>query len=845
MNEVNPDKTVRAWLYAGPFDKDVSDLYDDNYKVPVQPYLPLLAEAEEQAGRLTPREGDELSLFGETCLWKLLRTDPSEYKMTWARFGVHARLLVTYAYTRLDAPEEGVYACRLWLAGSARIYVNGHKIFDHTKVGRVTGEFTVELPLAAGSNDVLIVLGNVHLHCMNSFSFELEYGAVPVRPSLPLLLSGKARRGLEDDFRQFYLSSGTVSGSEPVLLEWEEELRSGGLFSLILYKSVRGMPKEEVYRHQARLAGADLSLELVQADRLPESGEYLLTVDYEGEQGERIGGISLSFKKIDWLDTLPETGYSGRKRFMLERLAETGYETRSVIHRELAKMEAGLWDAVDPVAIDASLQYINDRYDCADFALHGLLRMYAKHADGGHIPPELKERMKACILGFKYWVDEPGRSMMFTRSENHEILFYSAEYIAGLMFPGEHFPNSGQNGLFHALKGQLKSERWIKEKGTYGYMEWHSNTYYEEDMLALLNLHDFGEENGYLRILARQLLDLTVAIMASHSYKGVMATTHGRSYEDSIIHPELESMSHLNWLLFGQPKRLAKKLSIGCVALAGSGYSPNPEWERVASSEEELFTLTRMGLFPDRGMDGVNCATYRTKDYMLSGMVGSKKGQHGGQVHAGQALLDGTVPVFVTCFDNKSEMTRPSYWGGQYLNPKTIAHKNVLAYIYRLGKGPGYTHCYFPFDRFDETAELGGWLFGRKNEAYIAVYSQRPYTKTTSGKYKNCELLCMEKDNIWLFETGSLTQSGPFSQFVKSVTDAKLSAEDEGLLYVSSSLGPVVLDYDKTCSVGGQPVPERDDGYPLISNRYAHGEYGTGITKLQLESGVKILNFLI
>ncbi|MDF2960349.1 MAG: hypothetical protein K0S39_2084 [Paenibacillus sp.] len=842
MNHVNPDLIVRDWLYAGPFDKDVSDLYDDNYKVPVEPYLPLIAEAENQAGVLKPREGDQVSLFGETDRWRLLRTDPSEYKMTWARFGVHARLLVTYAYTCLDAAEDGIYSCRFWLAGSARIYINGRKAFEHTKVGRVSGEFTVYLPLSSGANDVLVVLSNVHLHCMNSFSFELEQETV--RPSLQLLLPDKERQGLEADFRRFYLGRSTVSGSEPVILEWEGAVQSEGLFSLILYKSIKGMPKEEVHRLKARLDGGGGSLTVIHADRLPEAGEYLLAIDYEGGQGERIGGITLSFKRIDWLENLPdEAGYSLRKQFILKRLAETGYETRSVIHRELAKMEAGLWDSVDTGAIESSLAYINDRYDCADFALHGLLRMYAKHADSGRIAPGLKERMKACILGFKYWVDEPGKSMMFTRSENHEILFYSAEYVAGLLFPGELFPNSAQNGLFHALKGQLKSERWIKEKGTYGYMEWHSNTYYEEDMLALLNIYDFGEENGYLRIMARQLLDLTVAIMASHSYRGIMATTHGRSYEESIIHPELESISHLNWLLFGQPKRLTKKLSIGCVALAGSKYTPNPEWQRVAAREEELFTLTRMGLFPDRGMDGVNCATYRTKDYMLSGMVGSKKGEHGAQVHAGQALLDGTVPVFVTCFDNKSEMTRPSYWGGQYRNPKTIAHKNVLAYIYRLGEGPGYTHCYFPYERFDETVERHGWLFGRKNEAYIAVYSQQPYTRTVSGKYKNCELLCMEKNNIWLFETGSLTQSGPFSRFVEAVSTTKISSADEGLLYHSPALGPVVLDYDKPCSIAGMPVPDGD--YPLIANRYVHGEYGTGITKFQLDGGLRILNFLI
>ena len=74
----------------------------------------------------------------------------------------------------------------------------------------------------------------------------------------------------------------------------------------------------------------------------------------------------------------------------------------------------------------------------------------------------------------------------------------STEYVAGMAFPLDNFSNSNQNGLFHALKGRLNAEHWIREKGYYGFTEWHSNTYYEEDMLALLNIYDFGEENGLL-----------------------------------------------------------------------------------------------------------------------------------------------------------------------------------------------------------------------------------------------------------------------------------------------------------------------------------------------------------
>ncbi|MFS0723099.1 hypothetical protein [Paenibacillus sp. 1P07SE] len=844
MNTNSATQTLRDWLYAGPFDLNVSELYQDNYRVPIAPYAELLDEAASRLTGLAPTEGETLSLYDQTLPWSLLRTDESEHKMTWARFGIHARLLVTYAYTRLHAPDDGDYAFGLWLSGSARVMVNGVERFSHQRVGRTEDTFEVRLPLTRGINHIVILLANVHLHCINSFSLTAQDDRI--RTEVPRLLEPASRSQLETDWRRFYTAHNVVSGEEQIVLDWDEPIGSTGTFKAMLSASKRGMPLRTVRTIADRLAGDKRTWEIARASELPEAGEYLLSLVYEADTGEQIQGLSFIFERVDWMQDLPQgADFSQRKRYMLEQMAEAPADDRSLLYREYAKMAAGRWDAVDRSAIETAVAYIEDRYDCADFAMHGLLRMYIRYADSGRLDPELAARMKACILGFKYWEDEPGRSLMFTRSENHEILFFSAEYVAGLLFPGDLFTNSGQNGLFHALKGRLASERWIREKGTYGFMEWHSNTYYEEDILALLSIVDFGEEKGYARLLARQLLDLICPIMASHSSRGIMATTHGRSYEESIIHPELEAIGHMNWLLFGWPHRLVRDMSIGCIAMAGSSYSPEPEWEKVAGSESELFTRSQMGLFPGGGMSGVDCSTYRTRDYMVSGMVESKAGEHGGQVHAGQVLLGGTVPVFVTCFDNKSEMTRPSYWGGQYINPHTFAHRNVLAYNYRLGEGPGYTHAYFPFDQFDETEASSGWLFGRLGEAYVALYSQQPYLVMDHGKYKRRELLCRKKNNIWLLEAGSTEQSGSFADFKEAVVSARIQSWDDGaLVYDSPSLGEITLQYGKPSRIGGQQL-KADDGYPLIDNPHLYGEYGTGIVTLWLPGGRKKLNFNI
>ncbi|MBD2866979.1 hypothetical protein [Paenibacillus arenilitoris] len=845
---VTSGEPMRQWLCAGPFETDVSRLYVTNYEVPLEPFLPIMREAERQARDCTPAEGHAVELFGQTSSWALKRCDPSEAKMTWARFGEYARFLTTCAYARVVADKAGTYRFRLWAAGSIVVFAGGKESFRHERLGRTEGEFRFEAELGQGANDLLVVLCNVHLHCTNSFMLIPESDGLATE--LPLLGNPAGRERIEADFAKFYLRQYVMSGEDRLTLETEGSLDASGTWRFSVYPSVKGvkLSAAPVWSACRRLVDGSPQ-ELCGCAELSSLGEYSLYIDYEAEDGSRVEGVRLTFYRIDFIDCPKTASFAERKADLMRRYAggeafvPSAYGTvakRNGVYRELIKLALG--GKPDEKAIEETIAYIDGRYDCADFAMHGLIRLYARHRNGVVLPQQLLASMKRCILEFKYWEDEPGRSMMFTRSENHEILFFSAEYLAGLLFPEENFANSGQNGLFHIQKGKSMTERWIKEKGTYGYMEWHSNTYYEEDLLALLNLYDFAESNSYLRILAKQLIDLTVFIIATHSHKGVMGTTHGRCYEETVIHPELEAMSHLNWLLFGAPKRLrADRLSIGAAALIDSGYEPDPALEAIASDESERLTLTRMGLFPHEGLGGVNCSTYRTKDYMVSGLVESQAGRHGHQVQAGQVLLDGSLPVFVTCFDNKSESTRPSYWGGQYVMPKTIACRNVLAYVYRIDGPIGYTHCYFPFEQFDETRDAGKWLFGRKGRAYVAAYSLKPCERTISGKYKNRELICYDKRNIWIIEAGSEAQHGSFDAFVQAVANARLIEAGDEVDYASPLAGELRLSWERTCLRDGEPVLA--DNYPLIRNELAESEYGSGLSELRLGGKKRILNF--
>jgi hypothetical protein len=134
------------------------------------------------------------------------------------------------------------------------------------------------------------------------------------------------------------------------------------------------------------------------------------------------------------------------------------------------------------------------------------------------------------VLDFKYWMTDPGIDSICFWSENHQILFAAAEYLAGERFPDEVFTNTGMTGEEHARRGRERVLTWLRQRWDHGYIEWFSNTYYKEDIGALAVLCDFAPDEE-VRIKASMILDLLMYDLASQSFKGSFVTTAGRAYE--------------------------------------------------------------------------------------------------------------------------------------------------------------------------------------------------------------------------------------------------------------------------------------------------------------------------
>jgi hypothetical protein len=245
--------------------------------------------------------------------------------------------------------------------------------------------------------------------------------------------------------------------------------------------------------------------------------------------------------------------------------------------------------------LHSALDYIDARKDCADFVHHGILRLLYQFdseretaLDLNHPPSEeLLARAKQTTLNFKYFPNEPGIDSMCTWTENHYILFTSAAYLSGQLYPDEVFSNSGEMGREKMALNKPRIMRWLDMKFRGGFNEWLSHVYYDEDLTALLSLYDFSED-AEIRAKVEMVIDLLLLDMALNSYKGVFGSTHGRSYENSKKLASNEGTTDTMKLLFGMGIYSGFD-NMGAAAFALSGYRMPPVLGDIAQDREKTF----------------------------------------------------------------------------------------------------------------------------------------------------------------------------------------------------------------------------------------------------------------
>ena len=302
-----------------------------------------------------------------------------------------------------------------------------------------------------------------------------------------------------------------------------------------------------------------------------------------------------------------------------------------------------------------------------------------------------------------------------------------------------------------------------------------------------------------------------------------------------------------------------------CPSWLGMRPSIDAHWEKYQILEKAGFKPGRVDPLLSNNMiegdvydpDMACCAltqvdiyTYKTAYYSLSNAQDFRKGKVGYQQHIWQASMGGRALVFSNCPGSNEYRDRPNLFAGNRFMPRSVQHKNVLLCIYRTPTESAhffFTHLYFPQREFDQVREVGGWIFGKRGGAYIAVYTSIPgkwqepdpdlYRAIFADKWeeefqfaKPWEYLVPKHAAVYVCEMGDEKSNGSFDDFVSSFKNAQFSGDTFAFTYLSPTQGKISFGWKEALMVKDEKISIRD--YKRYDNPYCDTAFGEKVYRI-------------
>lgn len=258
--------------------------------------------------------------------------------------------------------------------------------------------------------------------------------------------------------------------------------------------------------------------------------------------------------------------------------------------KDIDKLDRG--EKIDEAQVFDIIDFANERHDCADFRLICLIKTYFDYRH--NLSEKCQLAIYECMKNFKYWMDEPGNDGMCYWSENHQLLFASCELLAGQLLENEIFTNNGMSGKEHYDKAKARLLRWFDYKFKYGFIEWHSNTYYEEDIAPLCVLVDCAKDEKIVQ-RAKITLDLLFLDLAMHSFDGYFVASSGRCYELQKKDPANADVNDILRHAFGIQKGEYNFERISSMFLLCKNYTVPTVIVDIAKCQDKMKICDSMG----------------------------------------------------------------------------------------------------------------------------------------------------------------------------------------------------------------------------------------------------------
>ena len=208
------------------------------------------------------------------------------------------------------------------------------------------------------------------------------------------------------------------------------------------------------------------------------------------------------------------------------------------------------------------------------------------------------------------------------------------------------------------------------------------------------------------------------------------------------------------------------------------------------------------------------------------------------------ATLDPESYVFTTYPGGMEDDYAGGEWTGGW-TPRATMHENVGIFQYRRPHlflldsllFVDYTHTFFPKLTFDEYVETGNWVIGKKDDSYVALYSQNQTYWSSDNDY---ELIADGRNNVWIVELGDVDSFATFDDFVNSIENASVTIGNT-VVYESPSQGTVEVGWTGPMTVDGVAV--NIGPYERWDNAYCYQPRGDGKTVIEFDGQRLELDF--
>ena len=678
--------------------------------------------------------------------------------------------LESWAESQLKVPKSGEYKFALKTCGGVKIWVDGKEVIDfrpYTRNIEKTEKFSIKLD--KGIHKVKVFFNDLaERDTLYYFSLQLK-SKVIIKQLIETENDLSKVKDIENLLEGAHFKVDTYKKGE-IKLHFSDsfsealnfKIEAGGDFidfiegakkTLVLPKNKKEVEIGNVKEYPMGFNHIKISIPI--NDDLVVSKHLTLQL-YQKE---------FLFPAADNLDK--------RKENSLNFIIEHG---ESIAQKALAMVakKKGLDEAKEILLNE--LKGIEKRKDCSDFYLVPVLWLWIKYRDQV-FDDNFWDYTEKTIRNFRYWIDEKGDDVMWYFSENHALLFHVSELLAGQIFPEKEFSNAGIEGKAHYLKAKARLEEWFERFFAEGFSEWNSTAYIPIDLIGFFALYELAADNA-IKKLAKKAIDMTFELIAYNSHHGLMACSHGRSYEKELKGRYVNytnALSRVSWGV-GYLNEATNAQALYCL----SDYKPDPELKKYVDWDEEESMIFKN----TQGKNNfVDLYLYKNRDYLITSALDFKPAKKGYQEHISQLTIDAEALCWVNHPGEnvKIGFGRPSYWAGNGYLPKVAQYKNVQFLLFDIAdEHPvDFTHAYFPTYAYDEYLKRDNYYFARKDSAFFAITAANKLNLVAEGINQARELKSAGRKNSWLIRAANRDEFNSFENFIEKISNASLDIKDQ------------------------------------------------------------------